>query len=277
MANLSVTDDLIKLSDDEPDDSVFTDGLGQDLLNALECPVCMEYMTPPIFLCENGHSICSHCRPQLPLCPTCRRHFLSNARNVGLESIAVELDYPCRNSGCDEVLPLEEITQHQAVCPHRPFECPLVHGSHCAWKGPHSLIKKHVMESHVRYVREGSQSVSILNDVSSTPGYSMVIFAFGQVFLQKCRMQDCQFYSAVQYIGPKENASKYRFEFELSTSNGHHKVLVGDLVTSDSEDMQSVRRAGRCVMLDHNVIKCFMYEDKLPYKLRLYEVDRDVS
>lgn len=272
----SVSTDLIKLNDDEADDSAFTDSLGEDLLGALECPVCMEYMSPPISVCESGHSICDQCRPKLPVCPTCRKPFLSSTRNIALESIADGLEYPCRNEGCFEIFPLQIIGLHQAVCPYRSFECPLCQGSHCLWKGPLSLMKKHVMEMHERYVRIGAESTSVLSNVSSTPGYSLVVFAFEQVFLQKSRLHDSKFYSTVQYTGPKENASKYRYEFQLSTGKEHQKLIVGHLVHSNSEDLQSVNKAGNCVRLDYDVIKRFMYEDKLPYKLRLYKIEEDV-
>jgi hypothetical protein len=132
------------------------------------------------------------------------------------------------------------------------------------------------MEAHRRYVRIGAESASILNGVSCTPGFSLVIFAFEQVFLQKSRLQDCKFYSALQYIGPKEGAAKFRYEFELSTKRGHQKLIVGNPVYSQSKDFTSVVRAGDCVRLDYDVIKRFMYEDKLPYKLRLYRIEEEV-
>lgn len=272
----SSADDLIKLDDDDPDDNVFAEDPGEDILGALECPVCMEYMAPPIFLCENGHSICEQCRPQLPACPACRRPFLPNTRNIALESIAEEIDFPCRNEGCFEMCRLETIAQHQAECPRRPFECPLAQGAHCTWKGPLILIQKHVMDAHRRYLRIGAESTSVLNGVSNTPGYSLVIFAFEHVFLQKSRLQGSKFYSALQYIGPKENATKFRYEFELSAKRGHQKLIVGNLVYSQSKDFTSVVRAADCVRLDYDVIKRFMYDDKLPYKLRLYRIDEEV-
>lgn len=36
--------------------------LTEALLKELKCPVCMEYMVPPIKLCTSGHNICSKCR-----------------------------------------------------------------------------------------------------------------------------------------------------------------------------------------------------------------------
>jgi len=46
--------------------------LSKDVLEQLECPVCMQYMLPPIALCSNGHNICSSCKPKIQNCPTCR-------------------------------------------------------------------------------------------------------------------------------------------------------------------------------------------------------------
>ena len=35
----------------------------------LECPVCMDVSRPPIYQCEEGHIICSSCKPLLKVCP----------------------------------------------------------------------------------------------------------------------------------------------------------------------------------------------------------------
>ena len=35
----------------------------------LECPVCIEVSRPPIYQCEEGHIICSSCKPLLKVCP----------------------------------------------------------------------------------------------------------------------------------------------------------------------------------------------------------------
>ena len=33
----------------------------------LECPVCLEVASPPLFCCEDQHLICSQCRPEVQL------------------------------------------------------------------------------------------------------------------------------------------------------------------------------------------------------------------
>lgn len=43
-----------------------------DLASLFECPVCFDYVLPPILQCQSGHLVCSNCRPKLSCCPTCR-------------------------------------------------------------------------------------------------------------------------------------------------------------------------------------------------------------
>ena len=41
----------------------------------LECPVCFEISTIPIFCCAESHLICSSCQPKLRICPECRMEY----------------------------------------------------------------------------------------------------------------------------------------------------------------------------------------------------------
>jgi len=41
----------------------------REIEQELECPVCMEISRPPIYQCEEGHIICSNCKPLLTDCP----------------------------------------------------------------------------------------------------------------------------------------------------------------------------------------------------------------
>lgn len=61
-----------------------------DTLDLLECPVCYEYMTPPIFQCREGHPICKDCTEKVKICPTCRGSFI-DARCRILDRLAESL------------------------------------------------------------------------------------------------------------------------------------------------------------------------------------------
>jgi len=41
----------------------------------LECPVCYQVASPPIYKCYGEHLICSSCLPRVKNCPTCRSGF----------------------------------------------------------------------------------------------------------------------------------------------------------------------------------------------------------
>ena len=75
---------------------------GSDLASLFECPVCFDYVLPPILQCHAGHLVCSNCRPKLTCCPTCRRRLRGNIRNLAMEKVASTVMFPCKYSsgGC---------------------------------------------------------------------------------------------------------------------------------------------------------------------------------
>ena len=111
----------------------------QSVFEVLTCPICHEYMSPPITLCQAGHNICNRCRPNLQFkggnkCPRCRRDLL-DTRNVALETIARGLKYPCRYDGCKVKFTMEDIGKHHARCNFRSYDCPIRSQEHCYWNG----------------------------------------------------------------------------------------------------------------------------------------------
>ena len=90
----------------------------QDLASLFECPVCFDYVLPPIlqvslvdnndsaemvfimrsalFQCHAGHLVCSSCRPKLTCCPTCRGQLGGNIRNLAMEKVASTVMFPCK-------------------------------------------------------------------------------------------------------------------------------------------------------------------------------------
>ena len=54
------------------------------ILSLLECPVCYDYITPPIKQCIKGHLVCSSCYQKLTNCPTCREELSTGSENSGI-------------------------------------------------------------------------------------------------------------------------------------------------------------------------------------------------
>lgn len=47
----------------------------QTIVAALECPVCLDTIPPPVFQCQNGHLVCSRCRVRSDKCAVCREKY----------------------------------------------------------------------------------------------------------------------------------------------------------------------------------------------------------
>jgi len=77
-------------------DSKLLDFLTSSILekiNDLECPVCLETATIPIYSCPESHLICSSCRPKMVECPECRVEYGDVLRRHRYaEKTATELD-----------------------------------------------------------------------------------------------------------------------------------------------------------------------------------------
>jgi len=104
----------------------FSRALAEDLLKELECPVCMQYMVPPIKLCMNGRNICNKYRESIQCCPTGKAEFLGT-RNVALENIARKQKFPCANrqSGCLQLFSIVHIAKHHDVCVYGKNKMPV--------------------------------------------------------------------------------------------------------------------------------------------------------
>ena len=97
-----------------------------ELTSLFECPVCFDYVLPPILQCQNGHLVCQNCRQKITCCPTCRVPISSNIRNLPMEKLASTMWFPCKysNSGCSLQLLYSDKPDHEDSCEFKPYQCP---------------------------------------------------------------------------------------------------------------------------------------------------------
>jgi len=239
------------------------------LLRDLECPVCMEYMVPPIQLCRNGHNICSRCRERVQLCPACRDDFL-DIRCLALENIVRRQKYTCfnRQRGCLELFSIEHIAKHHAVCVYRKIKCPFHVNWNCSWKGFKCDLKEHTKTAHPGcFFEETTLRSSLFWDRILT-----VLSCFGELFVHYKRMQDVRLYCAVQLIGTSSEASKYKCEFTLRAANLIEQISNTFLVQGYSEDWKTSFYSGKCLSLDEATLRNFLVGNKLNLTVTLSTV-----
>jgi E3 ubiquitin-protein ligase SIAH1 len=247
------------------------------LLQELECPVCMEYMVPPIMLCNNGHSLCCNCRITLDKCPICRGPFLK-VRNLSLETLATETLYPCMNlqRGCTELLTKKLIKRHAPECTFSKQKCPFakISNTRCNWTGPLDMVRRHIEDSHRGSCvqRVSRKFKTVLHNVSQSQRYYQAIITLGELFYASWRMQGGALYCVVFFVGPKENASNFRYRFSISTKAGDN-YSMSSLTQSYFENVNDIVRQGRCVMLGYSVVQssCTANGD-LPFRMEICRV-----
>jgi len=233
--------------------------LDEALLKDLECPVCIEYMVPPIWLCTNGHNICSKCRQSVQCCPTCRAEF-SEIRNFALENIARRQKYPCvnRQSGCLELFSIEDIAEHQAGSVYGKIKCPLHLLNRCSWSGLKNDLKEHAKAAHPKHFAESTKFTCphMLNSL-------LITSCIGEIFTCYAQKRDGRYYDAVQLIGTSSEASKYKCEFTLLAANGIEQISKTFLVQGYSEDFETTFKSGKCLNLDEETVKHFVVDNEL--------------
>jgi len=228
--------------------------LGDVLMSDLECPVCMDYMVPPIKLCKNGHNICSRCIQSVECCPTCGAGFLVT-RNVALENIVRSQKYPCVNwqSGCYDLQSIEHIAEHIAVCAYGNIKCPMYLDKTCSWNGLKNNLKEHAKAAHPKYFLEASTF-----HFASYRQCLAIISCFGELFTSFQLMKNGRLYGAVQLIGTSSEASKYKCEYTLSAANGIERISKTFLVRCYAEDIDTIFNSAICLCLDEKTVKYFL-------------------
>ncbi|XP_076894019.1 putative E3 ubiquitin-protein ligase SINA-like 6 [Bidens hawaiensis] len=94
--------------------------------DVLDCPICLDPLSAPIFQCENGHIACSSCCKKVKRkCPCCCMPIGYN-RCRAVEKIVESVKVSCINTrnGCRRILTYSKQAKHEQVCVHAACSCP---------------------------------------------------------------------------------------------------------------------------------------------------------
>ncbi|KAL5102092.1 hypothetical protein RYX36_006419 [Vicia faba] len=116
----------------------------------LDCYNCFQPLTVPVFQCDNGHTFCSTCCPQLEnKCVQCSSR-ISSKRCKAIENILQSIEVPCSNEeyGCRETITYIGKKKHVERCKYAPCYCPLL--------GCDFVAQSRVLSIHFSHKHEGS-------------------------------------------------------------------------------------------------------------------------
>jgi len=235
----------------------------QELAQLFECPVCFDYVLPPIMQCNAGHLVCQHCQPKLTHCPTCRGQ-APTIRNLAMEKVAATVFFPCKyhSSGCLGTFLHDKKVAHEEICEYRPYHCPCP-GASCKWQGNLDGVMEHLLNQHKTITTlQGEDIVFLATDVT-LPGavdWVMMQSCFGSHFMLVLEKQEkfdghVQFFAVVQLIGARKQAEQFAYRLEL---NGHRRRLTWEATPrSIHEGVASAIANSDCLVFDTAVATMF--------------------
>ncbi|XP_076958033.1 putative E3 ubiquitin-protein ligase SINA-like 6 [Bidens hawaiensis] len=144
-----------------------TVGLGMRVFvtdtDVLDCPICLDPLSAPVFQCENGHIACSSCCKKVKRkCPCCCMPIGYNRcravekvvesftktniiRDLNLSNVT---KVSCKNAryGCRRILTYSKQAQHEQMCKHAACFCPY---PSCPFSGSSKNMYLHFGMQHV--------------------------------------------------------------------------------------------------------------------------------
>ena len=249
----------------------------QSPLIPLKCAGCLQYIRPPIHLCDKGHKICNNCRKGHTYCSACSNFFVS-FRNLVLEDRARQAMYPCKygSNGCTESFSHDKIHGHEATCRYIPRQCPFraLASQYCRWTCSYSDIKVHLKENHFEECCEYVEAdFKFLYNLTAGMKFFRFIFAHNEVFFSLFEEKSNIFYAVVLCVGPAENAAKYKYRVEFINKDDTEGVTVMHLTRSSDEYLDNVYSSGTCGKLHYDVVSRLKdEEDNVKFKLEIISV-----
>ncbi|XP_069685889.1 uncharacterized protein [Periplaneta americana] len=125
------------------------------LQDLMECPKCGRVMQSPIYICMDGHNVCSRCvTKDRKKCQSCKSE-VTDSLNLFAESVSKILPARCQNwrSGCEEQMNIQQVSAHENICPYRKLvECEVAdsedNSQQCCWKGTTLELLCHLRTAH---------------------------------------------------------------------------------------------------------------------------------
>jgi len=80
------------------------------------------------------------------------------------------------------------------------------------------------------------------------------IFAYNEIFCSLFLGESSTFYAVLLYVGPSENAAKYKYRVEFVNKDDTESVTVMHLTRSADEDLNELYNSGKCGKLLYDVV-----------------------
>jgi hypothetical protein len=150
------------------------------------------------------------------------------------------------------------IGEHQAKCLYIPQECPAgkLECGPCSWTGSYSDIEGHLKENHLELCSEYVEGdFKLLFDLTANIRLICFIFAYGEIFFSEFVENKNIFHADILYVGPPENAAKYKYRVEFVNKDNTEGVTVMRFTGNSKVLLPVLCRPGDGVKLHYDEVK----------------------
>ncbi|OVA14533.1 zinc finger protein [Macleaya cordata] len=220
----------------------------------LDCSICMEPLTPPIFQCENGHIACSPCCTKLGnKCPSCSWPIGYN-RCRAIEKVIESIEVSCQHAryGCKETFSYKQKLTHEETCIYAPCTCPV---SDCTFLGSSEQLYLHFSSKHWASARRFQYNCPF--SVSFDKDDSFLVFQGeedGRLFLLNNQIELIGNAISVTCIGPSSVMGG--FSYDLISRRGRSSLRLQSFTKSVKGQMESSLFVD-FLMVPYDFSRCF--------------------
>ncbi|XP_047325429.1 E3 ubiquitin-protein ligase SINA-like 10 [Impatiens glandulifera] len=207
----------------------------------LDCPICLEPFTIPVYQCENGHAACSCCCRKLAnKCPSCSWPIGYN-RCRALEKVLESLKMSCPNKiyGCPEMPTYNKTLEHEKVCIHGPCCCPV---PSCKFVGSSNSLVSHFRRKHSSSAKYFSFDSMFKITVELREEYLILQEkSEGAIFVLYNVLENSGNTISVGCIGPKQLKKGFTYDL-IARSEGNTVRLqaFADIASSRNEHSRKI-------------------------------------
>jgi hypothetical protein len=113
----------------------------------------------------------------------------------------------------------------------------------------------------------------VLRNIEPCMSLSRFVFALNEVFFLRFQANSDTLYAVLLYIGPAENAAKYKYKVKFVNKDYTEAVTVMRLTRSFDEQLDDIFRSGNCVKLHYDVVSRLETKERvLKYKTEIFRV-----
>ncbi|KAF5294190.1 hypothetical protein FQR65_LT10901 [Abscondita terminalis] len=241
------------------------------LYDIFTCPSCRNVMTPPIYMCDLGHSFCGNCYYNIDRCPTCRAT-ISARRNVAIERIQSNFVFPCSNEddGCKFSGPVVYLREHEMFCKYSLMQCELK-VDNCKWTGTRENSVNHCAQNHPENVVNASQQTFAWKKLEDASVCRILINAYDKQFLCVWFFENADHANlSVSLLGSVAEAANFYYSIEIGSGDDWQHTRVYKRHCHSSKACKIPRADIHVFANLRNIVKSYSDRQEFYYTVTIY-------